>query len=422
MTLTVVIPTRDRADLAVNALHSVLGAQRPDVTVLVSDNSTSADQRDQLRAQCADHLTERVRYVTPPEPMPMAEHWEWARQTATATFEPTHLTYVSDRGMLLDGALDELASLISRYPDRVITYKFAVVDDFIRPVRLTQPPWTGRLLELDSAAIIKVSSRGETGTYLPQMLNCVAPTTVLRAVEARFGGVFGSVSPDTCFGYRCLVVCDSILYRDKALLIHYATDRSTGGSLGRGVSSPALRDFQRVAAGVLAGDAPEPRFVTPTNGMLSEYCFVRAEAPDRRLPPLSNRGYLAAIARDVRRIENPQLRDEMTSLLRARGWRGRARFRNAAERAVRLIRYMIRHPRAAPEMIRLQLKERPPRSLANDVLSRVGINPRARDEPRFENAMEAIAYAQRYPRPRSSAVWFLAGLEEISGGVRELSA
>ena len=290
MNLTVVIPTRNRGDLAATALRSVLEAQRPDVTVLVSDNSTSAGERDRLCARCAEHLTDRVRYVTPPEPMPMAQHWEWARRAAMAEFEPTHVTCLSDRMILMDGALDELAGLIARYPDRVVVYKLDIVYDFTCPVRLTQAPWTGRLLELDSAAILELSARGEPGFFVPHMLNCVAPTSVLKAVEARFGGVFGSLSPDMCFGYRCLAVCDSLLYLDKSMLIHYATGRSGSASVARGQPSPDALDFHRLAGGALNSATPEPRFATLTNGILHEYCVVREEARDPRFPALSRHG------------------------------------------------------------------------------------------------------------------------------------
>ena len=422
MNLAVVIPTRNRADLAATALRSVLEARRPDVAVLVSDNSTSVSERDRLRAHCEQHLTDRVLYVTPPHPLPMAEHWEWARRTATSVFEPTHLTLVTDRMILADGALHELAGLISRYPDRVVVYKLDVVHDFIHPVRLTQTPWTGRLLELDSAAILELSSSGEPGPYLPQMLNCVTPMSVLKAVEARFGAVFGSLSPDVCFGYRCLAACNSILLYDKSLLIHYATDRSNAASVGRGQHSADAADFHKLAGEALNSATPEPRFATVVNGVLHEYCLVREESQDRRFPPLSRHGYLAAIAREVGRMENAGLRGEMKSLLRAHGWRGRARIRNAMERAIRLIRYVARHPDAGRELVHLQLVDRPYGTRAGVALRRLGLNPRARREPRFDTPMKAIAYARRHPRPRSSAVWSLAGLEQIPGAIRQLPA
>ncbi|HEY0730270.1 MAG TPA: glycosyltransferase [Pyrinomonadaceae bacterium] len=61
----VVIPTRNRAAIAMNAIRSVLDEAVEDVEVLVSDNSTSEAERDALAKFCGG--LEGLRYVRPPE-------------------------------------------------------------------------------------------------------------------------------------------------------------------------------------------------------------------------------------------------------------------------------------------------------------------------------------------------------------------
>jgi len=74
--MIILVPTRNRAELATRAVASCAGAR-----VLVSDNSTDDDERARLAAFCAGATVEVVR---PPREMQMGEHWEWASAEAWA--------------------------------------------------------------------------------------------------------------------------------------------------------------------------------------------------------------------------------------------------------------------------------------------------------------------------------------------------
>src|SRR2546421_11171775 len=68
--LTVVIPTRNRANLAQAAVKSVLDQGLSQVTILVSDNSTDDAGAPALPAPC-EALDPRLgRHPPPPEPVP----------------------------------------------------------------------------------------------------------------------------------------------------------------------------------------------------------------------------------------------------------------------------------------------------------------------------------------------------------------
>ncbi len=422
MRLTVVIPTRNRPDLAISALRSVVAAQRPEVTVLVSDNSTSGADRERLAELCSGHVSPQVRYARPPCPLPMAEHWEWARLEAMAAFAPTHVAYLTDRMVFLAGALDVLVGLLGEHPAHVLSYSHDMVDDHRRPVRLVQQTWTGRLLEISSAAMLQRSACAERDPYLPRMLNCAVPLEVFEQIEARFGSVFGSISPDMCFCYRCLAVCESTLFCDRSLIVHYATDRSNGATYARGVPSSDNRDFEQLAGERRHGAAPEPRFETLTNAVVHEYCHVREEVGNGRFPPVERSSYLAANGRDVQAIENAALRARMRELMREHGWGRRQRLRHAAALGASVVRYLVRHPDAILPMARRQLWERPPGSVGSLLLGRLGRSLRLGSARGFDTTADAISFAQTHLRPRSATAWHLHPLEEIPGAMRELTA
>src|SRR3954447_7387451 len=292
--LAIAIPTRNRAELAIAAVESVVGANRPDVSVVVSDNSTVPGERERLADFCASQPADLVRYVQPPEPLAMPAHWEWLWQLVKREVAPTHVTYLTDRMVFVAGALVELLRIVESHPEAVISYQYDRIDDAETPVDLVQAQWTGRLLELDTRTLLELSSRVVHGDHLPRMLNCIAPATALTALERRFGNVFRPVSPDYCFAYRYMASVDSFLYLDRSCVIHYGIGRSSGHTFMKGRPNDDAADFAREMAVARFGATPEPAFETVNNAICQEYCSVREEVGGSAMPPVEWWSYLAA--------------------------------------------------------------------------------------------------------------------------------
>jgi hypothetical protein len=417
--LAIGIPTRNRRDLAMAAVASVVRSATPDVAAVLSDNSTGDEGLEPLRELCARHF-EAVSYVRPPAPLPMPDHWEWLWHRIRETVAPTHVAYLTDRMVFLDGALADLVAIVRRHPDRVVTFRVDGVDDLTRPVELVQSQWTGRLLELDPRRLLELSSRGEYGDHLPLMLNSIAPVEVMAAVEERFGGVFrGTVSPDYGFAFRSLTVSGPILYLDRACLVHYAMARSAGISYLRARPNGAARDFERSLISPRFGATPEPQFETISNAVFQEYCLAREQAGADLLPPLDMRGYLAQNAISASRMEDPEWRRRTEDLLRRHGWTRRRRMQRAIGAGFAIARYFVRHPTALARSVKRQLWDRPPGTPAARLLPRLGLDARIRNDLRFDDAQSAIAHAEAHPRRRTSYAWHLEPLRR-SGAILEV--
>jgi hypothetical protein len=417
--LAVGIATRNRADLAIAAVESVLAARQPGVTLFVSDNSTDAGERDRLAGFCARHESQ-LRYLRPPEPLEMAPHWEWLRHQIRGEEWATHVAYLTDRLVFTRGSLEELLRVVAQEPDHVVSYHHDRVEDRTTPVSLVQTQWTGRVLELDTRRLVELSSRGLWGDFLPRMLNCAVPVGRLDAVERRFGGVFAPVSPDYRFAYRCLATCDSILYLDRPCLIEQGMHRSAGINYAKGHFNRDAKSFLEELSVPRFGATPEPGFETVANAIFQEYCSVRAETGGDCFPPVDRRSYLAAIAVTVARIEDPQWRERMEALLREHGWTGRDRVRTALAEIGAMIGYFVRHPAALARSVMRQLRERPPGTPLALLLPKVGLDPRIRDDLRFATSSEAIDFANAHPRPPRPYAWHIHRLERARAILRRL--
>lgn len=358
MEVVVVVPTRNRADLVTTSIASALAQDDPRVRVLVSDNSTDAEQSERLSAWCAARPEERLRYVRPPEPLPMTTHWQWALDTALSDAATTHVMYLTDRLVMRPGALAELLAIAAAHPRDVVTVPGDVVMDYEQPVTLYEVPWTGKLLRVDSRQMLRLAARG-ISVAMPTMLNSLVPRTVLEDIDRAYGSVFASVAPDHCFSNRCLDRVDSILHCDQPFLIQRALWRSNGFSQIRGVQNADNADFMRqLGEAGINPDTPVPALLTVANAIFNEYEFVRKEPASSKLAPLRPHFYLGANARDVARLEDPALQARMREVLAEHGWSPRTRLRYLLALATSAAGYYGRHPGA---LVRRLLRKAPPR-------------------------------------------------------------
>ena len=319
----VVIPTRNRAAIAMNAIRSVLDEPVQDVEVMVSDNSTSEAERDALANYCAGYDASRLRYVRPPESLSMSAHWNWAIQQALHTYRESHFLYLTDRMMFRKGALREVLTLAKRYPDKVLSYNIDRIVDNLTPIRIEQYPASEKLFGIDTLRLSWLLSQAIIHPAVPRMLNSVVPRSVLDRIHQRFGNIFASISPDFNFCCRCLELEESILFYDKAPLFHYALNRSNGASATRGEMTADYADFTaNVRANHPIGNwtTPIPELNTAVNYALHEYCLFKRETGSVRFFELNMQKYLEANANETREVLDPRLKSEMLSLLEANGY------------------------------------------------------------------------------------------------------
>ena len=398
----VVIPTRNRAQLAMNAIRSVVDQPVENVEIMVSDNSTSQHDRHELESFCAKLTGARVRYVRPPESLAMPAHWEWAINQALEGYNASHFLYLTDRMMFRKGALKEVLDLAVLYPDKIISYNHDRICDDSRPIRLEQYAATAKLLEVDTLRLSWLVSQAILHHGLPRMLNCIVPRQVFERMRGVFGSVFSSIAPDFNFCYRCLDVEQSILFFDKSPLFHYALNRSNGASVTRGEMTADNADF---TANLPVDDSmrnyatPIPQLNTAVNAVFNEYLIHKQETSSPRFFDLDFQKYLGAIAVELMEVRDPQLRNEMHAVLVEHGyreagnglpasarpsWLRRARLGSVVNKLKRVTKKAVSGARTRPAW--------------SFLARRIGITPPGEVGFEFGKLEEAIDYARNISR------------------------
>jgi hypothetical protein len=313
--LVIIIPTRNRSEMAFRSLRSALAIPAP-LRVLVSDNSTNAEERRRLAALC-DRLDDgRVVYITPPTSLPQGPHWEWAINHALAAFPFNHFTLVTDRILIRPALWPRLIAAVQRRPDRVLTYSHDSIDDHVQPIRLTQQQWSGRIVPATSARFLSLASQADFKIWLPRLYNCIVPRHVFDAIRFRYSHICRSRSPDFNFCFKCLTIVPYVNIYDASPIVDYAKARSIGNSAARGVmSADRLDHLEQARRFGLTSVAPAPEIRSVGNAIVSEYLAVRYEGNSDTMPDIDRHAYIRMLAHEIRAMENPQQRDALHGLL-----------------------------------------------------------------------------------------------------------
>lgn len=107
--VTILIPTRDRAETLLHCLKTVRQQPNQNIEILVSDNLSGPE----VKAVIDSFSDNRIRYIRTPERLGMTEHWNWAIKQISGDW----VTILGDDDGLLPGAIDKLLKISAENPD-----------------------------------------------------------------------------------------------------------------------------------------------------------------------------------------------------------------------------------------------------------------------------------------------------------------
>lgn len=314
--LVVLLPTRNRSDLALISIRSLLRVDSSiDLQVMVSDNSTDPAETQRLAEVVREANDPRLQLVRPPRPLPMSGHWNWLVGQGLAT-GATHLAVLTDRMCFRPGGLEAVWALARTHPGDVVSYSYDRLYDNRQPAVLALLPRSGHAFRLDAAQVLVRASRMIFGSSLPRLLNCIVPRSRLLEIADRHGDFVGSVAPDYCFCFRLLDCVDSILYLDSSVMINHAQARSTGGSMSRGIHTRDSQDFFRNHGGrPVNGNCPIPELMTVGNAVVDEYLEIMKGSRTGRFVAIELPDYYRMLATEIEAFESDGARAEATKVL-----------------------------------------------------------------------------------------------------------
>lgn len=187
---SIVMPTRNRADLLVHsAMESVLNQTFNDFEIVIFDNASTDNTKEQIE-RIKDT---RIKYVRSKEWIPKERSFEFAFNEANGEFA----MIFCDDDYLTTTALEKAHNVLSKYNTDLLVYSPACTyhyPDWYEPSRrnlLRIPPFSGKLLQLDSAAHLQmVFERIGLLTESPMVSDIFIRTSFIKSLMDKYGTIF----------------------------------------------------------------------------------------------------------------------------------------------------------------------------------------------------------------------------------------
>jgi glycosyltransferase involved in cell wall biosynthesis len=239
--LSLIIPTRERAQTLVHTIATALDQASQDFEVVVGDNASA----DGTRAVVEAIDDPRLRYFNSGERLSMCDNYEFALSNARGR----HVIIIGDDDAVMPGGIDMLLERLRADVEPTIyfwplhIYDWPSADEPAQAyyVAAEQPE---RRLELRPKARSVVALGGWKYYELPSPYHSAVPRDLLLAIKTRTGRVFHTTQPDVFTGMALPAFADHAVNVGKTVTLHGRSPKSNGRDFTRGVR-PNIEQFIR---------------------------------------------------------------------------------------------------------------------------------------------------------------------------------
>jgi glycosyltransferase involved in cell wall biosynthesis len=213
--VTIVIPTRERADKLKFTLETVLDQENDNFQVVVSDNF-SQDNTKEIVDAFADP---RVTYVNTGVRLSMSDNWDFAFKHVQGAY----VIYIGDDDGLMPGAINKLEEMIKTKPSPIYCWE---CHEYMWPfdgnppkIGLIAPVRCSYEIDLNKITRFSLGWGGLRDHLLPRVYYSAVSSSILEAIREKTGRVFHSQAPDLFSGYALPAFSNKAVNVGEALTV-----------------------------------------------------------------------------------------------------------------------------------------------------------------------------------------------------------
>ena len=224
--LTLLIPSRERAETLRHTLRTALDQDSPSYEVIVSDN-LSHDETPTLLSSFSDTRLQKLRTD---RHLSMCDHWEFALRHAHGKY----IVFIGDDDAVLPRGIERLTELIRRRPSPAYFWKPPVyawpMDG--NPAWIRFIPRPSREVEIPLRPLIRRVIRYGGWNYakLPCVYHSAVSRDILEAIRAKTGRVFHSTQPDIFTSMAVPAFAASHVRSARPFTLHGISAKSNGAA------------------------------------------------------------------------------------------------------------------------------------------------------------------------------------------------
>jgi len=226
--VSIVMPTRNRAQLLKVALQSALRQTYHDIEIVVSDNYCGNEETKKVYESFQDS---RLRYVRTDRLLAMPDSWEFALSHAKGDY----VTFLTDDSYLLSYAVEKALATVDEFKTELVAWDICsyVSPEWAFPmpsnVLSFRKPQTKRQV-FCSRDVLQQLYEHQFSDYAPKFLNSLCHQQLIARVLGIQKRMFLPPAPDYTGAVSLLVNTDKYVFLHWPLMIAGTTPRSIGAA------------------------------------------------------------------------------------------------------------------------------------------------------------------------------------------------
>jgi len=223
--ISIVIPTRERADTLKFTLETALDQDNDHFEIVVSDNCSQDNTKEVVEA----FSDSRIKYVNTGCRVSMCDNWDFALEHVSGDY----VIYIGDDDGLMPGAINKLQKLIETMPCPIYHWTshfytwpidgMGPIINFIAPI---SHPYE---IDLGKLANFSISWGTWRCEKLPALYHSAVSKQVLNVIRERTGRVFHSMAPDIFMMFALPVFSSKAIHVGESLTVNGRSGKSNSG-------------------------------------------------------------------------------------------------------------------------------------------------------------------------------------------------
>lgn len=203
--ISVIIPTRERADTLLFAIKTALDQKSDNYEVIVSDNFS----QDNTKKVVESFHDPRLVYVNSGRRLSMCDNYEFGLEHAKGEY----VIFIGDDDAIMPGAIDALQLTIKSNPNLVYSWPMSLyiwpkdgkeASSYLSP---NTRPFETNLKKIATRFIAVMRESGQ----LPSVYHGAVSKSILDMIRKQTGRVFHSTQPDVFTSFAIPVFCDTAI-------------------------------------------------------------------------------------------------------------------------------------------------------------------------------------------------------------------
>ncbi len=221
--LTVIIPTRERAETLIHTLRTVVEQSYTNLEIIVSDNASSDQTIDVVKS----YSDSRIKYINTGKRLGMSENYEFALSQVTGDY----VMYLGDDDGLLPNACLDVVKILNATSSKAVIwnkcdYNWASSIFLSNHISIFV---CNNLITIDSKILLKAVANGVTSYgRLPVVYSGFVSMNSINNIRKKTGRFFHSITPDVYSGIVLAEELNQYLYSFRPFSINGGSAKSTG--------------------------------------------------------------------------------------------------------------------------------------------------------------------------------------------------